>query len=45
MVSTVEPICLPRYRGDNNVHLFGNVTILLLLLLVVVVVVVVVVHY
>jgi hypothetical protein len=23
-VSTVEPICFPRYRGDNNVHLFGT---------------------
>jgi hypothetical protein len=25
-VSTVETICFPRYLGDNNVHLFGNLS-------------------
>jgi hypothetical protein len=25
-VSTVETICFPRYRGDNNVNLFGNLS-------------------
>jgi hypothetical protein len=25
-VSTVETMCFPRYRGDNNVQLFGNLS-------------------